>query len=93
LLRGVGAERATVFEGKGCPACRGSGYVGRIGLYEFIVVDDEIRRQIHAGATEQDMSAHAFAHADSLLRAGLKCVAAGVTSLSDVMRAVSAQGA
>nr|HRK65139.1 type II secretion system ATPase GspE [Terricaulis sp.] len=93
LLRSVGAEGATVYEGTGCPTCRGSGYVGRIGLYEFVAVDDEIRRQIHAGASEQEMSAHAFAGADSLTRAGLKCVAAGVTSLSDVLRAVSAQGA
>lgn len=93
LLRSVGAGGATVYEGTGCPTCRGSGYVGRIGLYEFVAVDDEIRRQIHAGASEQEMSAHAFAGADSLTRAGLKCVAAGVTSLSDVLRAVSAQGA
>lgn len=90
LLGSVGAERAIVYEGVGCPQCRGSGYVGRIGLYEFVVLDDEIRRLIHAGANEQEMSAHAFRTTDSLMRSGLKCVAAGATSLSDVLRAVSA---
>lgn len=93
LLRSVGAEGATVYEAAGCVPCHGSGYVGRIGLYEFAAVDDEIRRRIHAGDTEQDMAAHAFRNADPLLRSGLKCAAAGVTSLSDVLRAVSAQGA
>lgn len=92
LLATVGAERATVFEAAGCPQCRGAGYVGRIGLYEFVIIDDEIRRMIHAGATEQEMAAYAFRQADPLRRSGLKCVAAGVTSLSDILRAASAQG-
>jgi general secretion pathway protein E len=92
LLRSAGAERAAIFEAGGCSQCRGSGYVGRIGLYEFVVIDDEIRRQIHAGANEQELAAHAFRSSDPLLRSGLKCAAAGVTSLSDVLRAVSVQG-
>ena len=89
LLASVGAEGAAVFEGAGCAHCRGSGYVGRIGLYEFVAVDDEIRRLIHAGGDERQMSAHAFRGSDSLLKSGLACVAAGVTSLSDVLRAAS----
>lgn len=89
MLCTVGAEDATVYEGVGCAQCRGSGYVGRIGLYEFVVIDDEIRRLIHAGADEQAMGAHAFRESQSLLRSGLACAAAGVTSLSDVLRAAS----
>lgn len=90
MLRCVGAEDTIVYEGVGCPQCRGSGYVGRIGLYEFVAVDDEIRRLIHAGANEQEMGAYAFRAADPLMKSGLKCVAAGITSLSDVLRAASA---
>jgi hypothetical protein len=41
---------------------------------------------IHANATEEAMAAHAFRDADRLVASGLKCVAAGVTSLSDVLR-------
>jgi general secretion pathway protein E len=89
MLRCVGGEGAVVYEGVGCPQCRGAGYVGRIGLYEFVAVDDEIRRLIHAGANEQKMSAYAFRAVDPLFKSGLKCVVAGVTSLSDVMRAAS----
>jgi general secretion pathway protein E len=92
MLDAIGAAGATVYEGVGCQHCRGSGYVGRIGLYEFVAVDDDVRRLIHAGATEAEMAAHAFCNSDPLLRSGLKYVAAGVTSLSDLLRAVSTQG-
>ncbi len=90
LLARIGAERATVYEAVGCPHCKGAGYVGRIGLYEYVAVDDDIRRLIHADATEQAMAAHAFQSADPLLISGLRCAAAGVTSLSDVLRTASA---
>lgn len=92
MLATIGAERATVYEAAGCPDCRGSGYVGRIGLYEFVAIDDDIRRMIHAGASEQQMAAHAFRDADPLLRSGLKLAAAGVTSLSDVLRVAHGAG-
>ena len=47
---------------------------------------------IHAGATEQDIAAYAFRQDEPLIRSGLRAVAAGITSLSDVLRAASAQG-
>jgi general secretion pathway protein E len=93
LLATIGQPNARVFEAVGCARCNGSGYVGRIGLYEFVTVDDEIRRLIHTGATEQEMAAHAFRDTDPLLKSGLRCAAAGVTSLSDVLRLCSAENA
>lgn len=92
MLACVGAEDATVYEGVGCATCSGSGYVGRIGLYEFVVVDDEIRRLIHAEAPEAAMAAHAFRSDEPLMKSGMRAAAAGVTSLSDVLRAVSGAG-
>ncbi|MBL8549602.1 MAG: type II secretion system ATPase GspE [Hyphomonadaceae bacterium] len=91
MLATVGAHNARVFEAVGCSRCSNSGYVGRIGLYEFVTIDDEIRRLIHANATEQEMAAHAFRGSDPLLKSGLRCAAAGVTSLSDVLRLTSAE--
>ncbi len=85
LLATIGAPPAA-YEAQGCKVCGGSGYTGRIGLYECMTVDDEIRRMIHANATEQEMAAYAFADADQLVASGLKYVAAGIASLSDVLR-------
>jgi general secretion pathway protein E len=90
MLEKIGARDARIFEAQGCPQCSGSGYVGRIGLYEYVTVDDHIRRLIHADASEQEMAAHAFQASDRLLESGLRWAAAGVTSLTDVLRACSA---
>ncbi len=89
LLDEIGARDAVVFEGAGCASCGGSGYVGRIGLYEFVAMDDEIRRLVHTDADELEMAAQAFRHGEPLLKSGLRCAVAGVTSLSDVLRACS----
>ncbi len=88
----LGLYQPQVFEARGCPACKGTGYVGRIGLYEFVTVDDDLRRLIHADATEDDMAALAFHDSEPLRVSGMRCAAAGVTSLSDVMRAVGGAG-
>jgi general secretion pathway protein E len=91
MFRAIG-ETPAAFEAVGCPTCNGSGYIGRIGLYECMVVDDEIRRMIHANATEQEMGAHAFRGADRLISSGLRCAAGGTTSLSDVLRSAGGMG-
>jgi general secretion pathway protein E len=91
-LSQIGRQDAVVYEAVGCRECGGSGYVGRIGLYEFVAVDDEIRRLIHAGAPEEAMAAHAFRADEPLLQSGLRLAASGVTSLTDVMRSVGPQG-
>ena len=76
----------------GCPACRGTGYQGRLGLYEIVAMDETLRTLIHDGAREADMAAHAFANSDTLLQSGAKAVAAGITSVEDVLRVVRTDG-
>jgi len=90
MFADIGIADPQVFEARGCTQCNGSGYVGRIGLFEFVAIDDEIRRLIHAGATDDEIAATAFRTSDRLRISGLKCAAAGVTSLSDVLRAAGA---
>lgn len=91
LFAAVGIAKPRVFEGVGCDQCNGSGYIGRVGLYELVIVDDEIRRLIHAGAVEEEIGEAAFRSGGRLRKSGLQCVAAGVTSLSDVMRISGAE--
>jgi general secretion pathway protein E len=91
-FQALGIDNPTIFEARGCPACKGAGYVGRIGLYEFVTVDDDLRRLIHADSTEDDLAEVAFRHGEPLRHSGLRCAAAGVTSLSDVLRAVGGAG-
>ncbi len=71
----------------GCDACRHSGFRGRTGIYELLVVDDNIRRIVHAGAGELELRAAAAAAAmRSLRQDGARLVAEGSTSLAELLR-------
>ncbi len=77
----------------GCPACKGTGYRGRTGIYELLVVDAEIRRLIHDGAAEDALRDRALARGMTMLRDdGLRWVASGETTWDEVLR-VSRAGA
>ncbi|HEX6833465.1 MAG TPA: type II secretion system ATPase GspE [Rudaea sp.] len=65
---------------------RHAGYRGRTGVYEFVPVDEEMRRLIHANASEADIERHARTRTPSILDDGWdKCVA-GITSVDEVLR-------
>ncbi|MFZ1948017.1 MAG: GspE/PulE family protein [bacterium] len=71
----------------GCDKCSGSGYKGRVGLYELVVMDDEIRRLIVKRASEQDIKRAARQGGfRTMFEDGIDKVEAGVTSLDEVMR-------
>ncbi len=88
-LLGVAAgERANVHRPVGCGRCGHSGYEGRIGVYELMVVDETLRRLIHEDASEAEMAAQAFRRADTLAMSGFRHVLAGLTSIEEVLRVV-----
>src|SRR5205085_6149497 len=75
-----------VYEPKGCPACSGGGYKGRIGLFEAVRIDDEIRRLINQGADETAIAAQAFRANETLSEAARALVQGGVTSPEEAVR-------
>lgn len=75
-------------EPNGCEACDHTGYRGRLGLYEFITIDDTLAALIHDGASEAELSAQAFRQTDSLADAALERLSTGDTSLEEVRRAI-----
>jgi general secretion pathway protein E len=67
-------------------AGRHAGYRGRTGIYEFVPVDEDMRRLIHANAAEVELERHARQRTPSILDDGWdKCVA-GTTSIDEVLR-------
>ena len=71
----------------GCPACSQTGYKGRTGVYEPMVVDDTLRGLIHNRAAESELFTAARAHGFVPMRDdGARLVAEGVTSLEEVLR-------
>ncbi|MDX2224435.1 MAG: type II secretion system ATPase GspE, partial [Rhodospirillaceae bacterium] len=82
--RAAGVTRA--WRAVGCPACKGQGYVGRIGLYELVVVGDEIKRLIHDDAPEHALHESACRAAATWTDAALAHVMAGTTTLEEALR-------
>jgi len=71
----------------GCGECRETGYRGRSGVYELIVVDDALSRLIHERAPEHALRAAASAAGmTSLRRDGARWIADGTTSLAELVR-------
>lgn len=70
----------------GCLSCSNSGFSGRLGVYELLVIDGEVKRLIHEGATEEQIERHAFADHDMLFENGRRMVLSHDTSLEEVLR-------
>jgi len=81
------AGAVEIYGTRGCPACQGRGYKGRVGLYEVMEITEEIREMILAGASALDLRRRAIELGMvTLRRSGLVKVAAGITSLEEVIR-------
>ena len=73
--------------GAGCESCGHTGYAGRTGVFELLVVDDGIRAQIHGQAAEADIRAAALAKGMMLMRDdGERLIQQGITSREEVLR-------
>jgi general secretion pathway protein E len=73
--------------GRGCPNCAGTGYQGRTGIYELMVLTDEIRTRIVSRAPLQEVRALALAQGMVPLRtAGWAKVRSGITTLEELFR-------
>ena len=83
--RGGSVDRA--FRGAGCDKCRQTGYKGRIGVYEFMELDDELRDMITGSPLLTDLRRLARQKGmRGLLDDGTQKVAAGVTTIDEIMR-------
>jgi general secretion pathway protein E len=80
-------ETIEVFRGSGCDACFGSGYTGRVGIFELMELNDEIRKKIMAGADAMELTAAAKRNGMCSLREdGWHKVKDGVTTAEEVLR-------
>jgi type IV pilus assembly protein PilB len=76
-----------VFKGRGCDKCNNTGYKGRVGLVEVMVIDDEIRELILSGGTSIDIKKKAAEGGMiSLRRSGLIKIKEGITTIEEVVR-------
>jgi type IV pilus assembly protein PilB len=76
-----------LYQGRGCAECSGIGYRGRIGVFEVLTMNAELRRLLHARASEEEITKAARAAGLSTLREqAIGLVRQGITTLEDVTR-------
>lgn len=83
---GIEGEGIKFYQGRGCDRCRNTGFKGRLGIYEVLVVDTNFRRLIQRGATSDELTEAARANGlTSLREEGLRRAVKGEVTLADVL--------
>ncbi|MGE5244920.1 MAG: type IV-A pilus assembly ATPase PilB [Betaproteobacteria bacterium] len=81
------AGQVTPMRGTGCDRCNGTGYKGRVGLYEVMEIGEELRELILVGASGLELRRKAIDEGMiTLRRSGLRKVMDGVTTIEEVVR-------
>ncbi|OAN78812.1 type II secretion system protein GspE [Sulfitobacter pontiacus] len=88
LLAGSLAVGDRVYEANGCEACGGTGYRGRLPLYEIVVATQRLEAMIHEGASEAALTAEARRTGPGIMQDGAQKIGAGLTTVQEVARAV-----
>ncbi len=86
-LRKFNAEGIKTFQGAGCDKCRQTGYKGRLGIYELLLLNDDLRDVVTSNPTLTEMRRKAYeAGMRSLREDGLLKVSEGLTTVDEIMR-------
>jgi len=81
-----------LYKSVGCSHCRQSGYSGRTGVHELLVIDDAMRRSILDGKDASSLHQQAMnAGMHTLYQDGLRKVVDGVTTLDELLRVTEDQ--
>jgi type IV pilus assembly protein PilB len=84
-------QNAKVLRGVGCTTCNGTGYKGRVALYEVMRFEDELKEMVLQGASTAELKAAAIRRGMTTLRAsGIKKVLEGVTTPEEILRVTMA---
>ena len=80
-----------VYESLGCSFCNKTGYSGRIGIFELLLVDDVIKDHITQGTSESELKKLAFSDMPVLSSSGKELVLKGITSIDEILRVTREQ--
>jgi len=88
IIEGIdGQPPQRVWHPVGCDKCGQSGYAGRMGVYELLTVDDEIRTMIHRQSPESEIKQAALRHGMHTMRGDAqRWIDSGATALEEVLR-------
>ncbi|HSV26842.1 MAG TPA: GspE/PulE family protein, partial [Sedimentisphaerales bacterium] len=83
----IEATQTVIYRGKGCSACGGTGYLGRLPVFEYMPIDGEMREKIVAAVPEAELRALARSKGyGGLFESGIARMRAGLTTPEEVLR-------
>ena len=83
----AGLKPSELMHGAGCDLCKNSGYAGRIGIFEMLIVDDKFKDMINRDASANSMRRFfTESGSPSLFDDGMKKVQKGLTTIEEVLR-------
>jgi type II secretory ATPase GspE/PulE/Tfp pilus assembly ATPase PilB-like protein len=92
-MKRSGIKGTNFYHGAGCEACRDSGYIGRVGIYEMLVIDDTLRGMINKDSSVNNMrKVFHKSGSHSLFDDGLVKVNRGLTTIEEVLRVTEVYG-
>lgn len=88
VLKDIGLkEKAPLYRGTGCAKCNYTGFSGRTGIFELLVIDDEIRRMVVERASADEIRRYATQKGmHTLLQDGIDKIKKGITAPEEVLR-------
>ena len=88
ILEGLGLDKKSKFcRGKGCPKCKDSGYIGRIGIFELLTVNEDVRRMVDEKASADQIRVKAMTMGMKALKEdGVNKIKQCITTVEEVMR-------
>ena len=87
-------HEVTLYKAVGCEACKHTGYLGRMGIFELMMIDDDIRSMVSKNVDSKTIKRAAVNKGMGTLRIdGARKVLAGTTSVAEVIRATEEEGA
>jgi general secretion pathway protein E len=85
----MGNEPSTFYHGTGCNLCANTGFRGRTGIFEFLIMSDPIRKMLRSNASSGDIKEQAITEGMVTMKQdGMKKVKDGITTISEVIRSV-----
>ncbi len=89
----VRSEPISVFRPVGCARCNHTGYRGRLGIFELMLIDDDLRAMVTSNVDSKTIKRRAMEKGMQTLRSdGARKVLEGVTSIAEVLRATEEEG-
>ncbi|WP_094751551.1 type II secretion system ATPase GspE [Psychromonas sp. CD1] len=89
-ILGMSADKdVTFYNAQGCEHCNATGYRGRMGIHELLIVTDVVRELVHTGAGEKAIEKEIRQTSPSIRQDGMEKVCQGLTTLEEILRVTS----